>query len=190
MGRLATHRSKAKNRYRHSLVQVWARHFTPAPSSRRDATTASKPNQRRGHGAHSKRSHNSPYKCKHTAMVAVTPPRRLSTDRTGWRKKRLDPIELPRLPTTREFWPKAETLLVSEANGVGLARIELATSPLSGVRSNRLSYRPARPNTVPPKYVLSYLIGTDGFFFDNCHPNSAHKVRDQIEEHSQQNKKH
>ena len=25
---------------------------------------------------------------------------------------------------------------------VGLARLELATSPLSGVRSNRLSYRP------------------------------------------------
>ena len=32
---------------------------------------------------------------------------------------------------------------------VGLGRIELPTSPLSGVRSNRLSYRPLHPSTPP-----------------------------------------
>ena len=39
---------------------------------------------------------------------------------------------------------------------VGLAGIEPATSPLSGVRSNRLSYSPADSETVsaPPKALL------------------------------------
>ena len=39
---------------------------------------------------------------------------------------------------------------------VGLAGIEPATSPLSGVRSNRLSYSPADPETVsaPTKALL------------------------------------
>src|SRR5690606_5123491 len=35
-------------------------------------------------------------------------------------------------------------LTKSEANLVGLGRLELPTSPLSGVRSNQLSYRPIR----------------------------------------------
>ena len=50
---------------------------------------------------------------------------------------------------------------------VGLAGFEPATSPLSGVRSNRLSYSPADPGTVSeplkalllPWAGLQYLAG-------------------------------
>jgi hypothetical protein len=35
-------------------------------------------------------------------------------------------------------------LLISSGDLVGLGRVELPTSPLSGVRSNQLSYRPAK----------------------------------------------
>jgi hypothetical protein len=40
---------------------------------------------------------------------------------------------------------------------VGLGRLELPTSPLSGVRSNHLSYRPARP------FLLFQAISVDTF---------------------------
>jgi hypothetical protein len=38
----------------------------------------------------------------------------------------------------------SEDLTMSGANLVGLGRLELPTSPLSGVRSNQLSYRPEK----------------------------------------------
>ena len=38
---------------------------------------------------------------------------------------------------------------VSAAEVVGLGRVELPTSPLSGVRSNQLSYRPALAAPLP-----------------------------------------
>ncbi len=41
-------------------------------------------------------------------------------------------------------------------NLVGLGRLELPTSPLSGVRSNQLSYRPKRGSCV--NRLLYYLI--------------------------------
>ena len=40
-----------------------------------------------------------------------------------------------------ELWPRISTG-VSHTKLVGLGRFELPTSPLSGVRSNQLSYRP------------------------------------------------
>ena len=43
---------------------------------------------------------------------------------------------------------------------VGLAGIEPATSPLSGVRSNRLSYSPADPETVSAPAKALLLPGT------------------------------
>ena len=45
------------------------------------------------------------------------------------------------LPT--ELWPRRER----HGNMVGLGRLERPTSPLSGVRSNHLSYRPEKPPT-------------------------------------------
>ena len=39
--------------------------------------------------------------------------------------------------------PQSREAGVAQSDMVGLARLELATSPLSGVRSNHLSYRPA-----------------------------------------------
>ncbi len=42
---------------------------------------------------------------------------------------------------------------------VGLIRLELATSPLSGARSNHLSYRPILPRTlISDAYLVSALL--------------------------------
>ena len=38
---------------------------------------------------------------------------------------------------------------------VGLGRLERPTSPLSGVRSNHLSYRPVAPTAQTPDHALS-----------------------------------
>ena len=46
------------------------------------------------------------------------------------------PVSVPSAPRHRQLVPFL----------VGLGRFELPTSPLSGVRSNRLSYRPAKAN--------------------------------------------
>ena len=41
---------------------------------------------------------------------------------------------------------------------VGLGRFELPTSPLSGVRSNQLSYRPGIARTLPSSFHLIGLL--------------------------------
>ena len=48
----------------------------------------------------------------------------------------------PTLLSEDRFTPRLLTLLSGLAKLVGLGRFELPTSPLSGVRSNQLSYRP------------------------------------------------
>ena len=51
---------------------------------------------------------------------------------------------MPRLTTRAEGSPSASSFvyLPLRLDMVGLGRFELPTSPLSGVRSNQLSYRP------------------------------------------------
>src|SRR5690554_6531906 len=46
--------------------------------------------------------------------------------------------------STGEVWFNQTSLTITQhkENSVGLGRVELPTSPLSGVRSNQLSYRP------------------------------------------------
>ena len=46
---------------------------------------------------------------------------------------------------------------------MGLGRVELPTSPLSGVRSNRLSYRPG-PNAGPSKLGSAADVSGDPIF--------------------------
>jgi hypothetical protein len=51
---------------------------------------------------------------------------------------------------------------------VGLGRIELPTSPLSGVRSSQLSYRPGFPIVLPELAILrlsalSYQLSVEWF---------------------------
>ncbi len=49
---------------------------------------------------------------------------------------------------------------------VGLGRLELPTSPLSGVRSNQLSYRPRTSYTNPAKRTwILHLAKTKSFSF-------------------------
>ena len=52
-----------------------------------------------------------------------------------------------------ELWPLGALLQFWCAKVVGLGRFELPTSPLSGVRSNQLSYRPAGFFTVIKQIV-------------------------------------
>ena len=54
-------------------------------------------------------------------------------DRTG------DPLLAKQVLSQLSYSP---TIRVTAAEMVGLGRFELPTSPLSGVRSNQLSYRP------------------------------------------------
>ena len=51
------------------------------------------------------------------------------------------------------------TYVVSAAEMVGLGRFELPTSPLSGVRSNQLSYRPMLAAPAPTTRLKSREIG-------------------------------
>ncbi len=56
-----------------------------------------------------------------------------------------------RPPTTTASSARRRKLTVADAGPcVGLDGIEPTTSPLSGVRSNRLSYSPAEPHTLQP----------------------------------------
>ena len=80
---------------------------------------------------------------------------------------------------------------------VGLTRIELVTSSLSGMRSNRLSYSPGRTETLsaPTPEPQPWSVGatpTEGFdrikgpfgdlFFEHRHPDAANHVTDEVKD--------
>ena len=56
---------------------------------------------------------------------------------------------------------------------VGLARIELATSSLSGMRSNRLSYSPLTGLRTLSVALASLNRPSDHFFFQHRDPDTA-----------------
>ncbi len=64
---------------------------------------------------------------------------------------------------------------------VGLARIELATSSLSGMRSNRLSYSPLTGLRTLSVGLASLNRPSDHFFFQHGDPNAAHQLCNQVE---------
>jgi hypothetical protein len=72
-------------------------------------------------------------------------------------------IESRRHPTwQREPPPASVAAWLTEVGVVGLGRFELPTSPLSGVRSNQLSYRPGIPIPVrsnPSATLLQHMHG-------------------------------
>src|SRR5205814_1010026 len=70
---------------------------------------------------------------------------------------------------------------------VGLARIELATSSLSGMRSNRLSYSPSvgTATLAPTRIGLGGDLSC-GFLFDHRDADAPDEVADEVEEHRQQ----
>ena len=67
---------------------------------------------------------------------------------TGCEQERCDGNKVA--PTSRLWWQQKPRLEMISRRGfrlsqMGLGRVELPTSRLSGVRSNHLSYRPCRP---------------------------------------------
>jgi hypothetical protein len=64
-----------------------------------------------------------------------------------------DPLLAKQVLSQLSYSPQ---MWVSAAEMVGLGRFELPTSPLSGVRSNQLSYRPALA-APPPALTISQL---------------------------------
>ena len=70
---------------------------------------------------------------------------------------------------------------------VGLTRIELVTSSLSGMRSNQLSYSPELLSGEMSLLPLSVTLnrGYQNLFFQYRYPNSAHKIGDQVENRCQ-----
>ena len=70
---------------------------------------------------------------------------------------------------------------------VGLTRIELVTSSLSGMRSNRLSYSPLTGLLTLPLGGGSLNRAGHHFFFEHGDPDSTHQFGDEIEDHGRQN---
>jgi hypothetical protein len=66
---------------------------------------------------------------------------------------------------------------------VGLTRIELVTSSLSGMRSNQLSYSPELLSGEMSLLALSVTLnrGYQNLFFQYRYPNSAYKISNQVE---------
>ena len=66
---------------------------------------------------------------------------------------------------------------------VGLTRIELVTSSLSGMRSNQLSYSPELFSGHMSLLPLSVTLnrGNQNLFFQHRHPNSAYKIGNEVE---------
>ncbi len=76
-----------------------------------------------------------------------------------------------------ELWPRRGDCPArrAQAQVVGLGGVEPPTSPLSGVRSNQLSYRPGFAHTCirpDPESALPELLGTN--HFDSPAPRPAH----------------
>jgi hypothetical protein len=86
-------------------------------------------------------------KYRETLFRTLLPPR----DRGGARRDRTDDLLLAKQALSQlSYGPDSPPRIAAEM--VGLGRFELPTSPLSGVRSNRLSYRPAQlPRLMPGK---------------------------------------
>ena len=58
-------------------------------------------------------------------------------------------------------WAKKRTIMPSLGNLVGLGRVELPTSRLSGVRSSHLSYRPTFTPSFARRFALVELTGVE-----------------------------
>ena len=61
----------------------------------------------------------------------------------GAGRDRTDDLKLAKLPLSQLSYSPVNPNVCVDRQMVGLGRFELPTSPLSGVRSNRLSYRPS-----------------------------------------------
>ncbi len=62
----------------------------------------------------------------------------------GGGRDRTDDLKLAKLPLSQLSYAPTEIIIAKSAKVVGQGRFELPTSPLSGVRSNQLSYWPLK----------------------------------------------
>ena len=74
---------------------------------------------------------------------------------------------------------------------VGLTRIELVTSSLSGMRSNQLSYSPESDSGTQILLALTVTLNrADNYlFFQHSHADTTHKVGDEVENSGSQHPK-
>ena len=64
-----------------------------------------------------------------------------------------------------ELWPRFTQVTCVKTSLVGLGRLELPTSPLSGVRSNQLSYKPISCIRLREDNVVTWYPSTSLLFF-------------------------
>ena len=74
---------------------------------------------------------------------------------------------------------------------VGLTRIELVTSSLSGMRSNQLSYSPDSESGTQILLPLTVTLNRahNNLFFQHGDANSTYKIGDQVENRGSQDQK-
>ena len=80
---------------------------------------------------------------------------------------------------------------IHRVTSVGLTRIELVTSSLSGMRSNQLSYSPESDSGTQILLALTLTLNRADYnlFFQHSHANATHKIGDQVENGGCQNPK-
>ena len=87
---------------------------------------------------------------------------------------------MPAIPSTINTLRRKFT----EMTSVGLTRIELVTSSLSGMRSNQLSYS---PELLGAKSLTALFVSLNrhgrNLFFQHGDPDTANEVGDEIEDH-------
>ena len=108
--------------------------------------------------------------------------RRDTLDQPGLVSKKDGPLELDHAIRRRISARKSLDSLV------GLTRIELVTSSLSGMRSNQLSYSPEFKRGLArlQRGFVSLNRDYPHLFFKHGNSHSAHKIGDQVEDHRQQ----
>ena len=82
---------------------------------------------------------------------------------------------MPAIPRTMNTLRRKFTATTS----VGLTRIELVTSSLSGMRSNQLSYSPELLGT-KSLTALFVTLNRGDFLFQHRHAHTAHEVGDEV----------
>ena len=125
--------------------------------------------------------------------AATTRRTNMNMSATVARKRKQTSPEGPACSCTNSSLERSKTV------PVGLTRIELVTSPLSGVRSNRLSYSPGPGKTsalVRPRLLVSGFAALlvdwhpHRLLLDDRDTDATNEVRDEVEHHCEQHHEH
>ena len=111
-------------------------------------------------------------------------------------RRRRTPATIPAIEIARKTWRMNFTAasfrgVTHRPNGsgvmVGLTRIELVTSSLSGMRSNRLSYSPLTGLKTLSVRLAGLNRPSHHFFLKNGDPHSPHQFGDEVENNGSEN---